>query len=884
MFFVRKLFLLPILITQFVFFSTGSLLAQQNKTMVFNTEVGSPIKHASGLQVQSTLAKRRDTVFYRTAEPKYERRRFFQLSIVVTNSGTDDIIIHGWQFQAICPEDNLGREWESDSFISLTAPAVSTPFTLKPGEKKTWLCKETDFSQCQSKSGDLDVSPEYVRASIDAVVLSKNEPAKEPIDKEILDQIAEYKIAKSSGDLNKATEIKDLINELAQQAYPDRIDEIKELMNGKVGSNENNKPVEVNQVASVNKTQPKNKELKGNSVAATNSAKGIEAGVYNTPSWDYPISIKFAENGNLIYKNYRETVEYKKTSEGKFIHPTSPNVYIEASEKNKLIHAESTSQFKREFTLYSPYNATPAKGVMSFLKDGDKYYAVPCNDAMFTGIYEYEGKGKEPIIQLNADQSGLFQRHGVPADPITWWIESDYKGNIQKVEGPAGYRFFLVMKETNGTFNRVFLEVLKDGSKAFILRERIKQGPFNVNSNPCPASTNTTEESSGGNEPAYVHPNPSTKKPVKNPYAKPIPTRTSTKTDVVAIPVPEYVKGISRPFTYSSFQPSFNGMYIGFYPTTASGTNPSQSNVFKLQGPTWIKSHHERYIFAYDAERHQYEQNEELTFQWAGSLTKEEQTKLENSGKKMPKANQKIGIYTKNNSSNTPSTENRRFQKFFQLISAPSVLPEDKKYYPTLFGIGPDYETADSKIYCWVESRTDVDGYTPVDLNLTSADLGSICMAASDEDSYIWIGSGQKIIKVTSSEETSLIDLAKFGAKGKVTKMIVNEGELWILCGNQLFKISKGVVSLFYTATYGLSSFAVDNSTVYMSDGNKISKDFHKLTPIFGDAPKIPLKINDFNQAKSELPNCLMEASLDVTDRYLYLFSPFSGTIYKVEK
>ncbi len=97
------------------------------------------------------------------------------------------------------------------------------------------------------------------------------------------------------------------------------------------------------------------------------------------------------------------------------------------------------------------------------------------------GTYNYEEKG-EPIIQLNADGTGLLQPHGIAGFPIKIWVESDEKGEPKKItgtEGRYGYTFVIQYGESNngnyktGAYNLMPVAVLKDKGIAVIYGERI---------------------------------------------------------------------------------------------------------------------------------------------------------------------------------------------------------------------------------------------------------------------------------------------------------------------------------------------------------------------------------------------------------------------------
>jgi hypothetical protein len=102
------------------------------------------------------------------------------------------------------------------------------------------------------------------------------------------------------------------------------------------------------------------------------------------------------------------------------------------------------------------------------------------------GRYEYEGNG-EPIVVLNADGTGLFQRHGVAPIPIEWGIQADAAGapmKDQRGNGDLVFRLFYLELEGrrlgNGRvippsgWDIVELTVDPNQRKIDILRERVK--------------------------------------------------------------------------------------------------------------------------------------------------------------------------------------------------------------------------------------------------------------------------------------------------------------------------------------------------------------------------------------------------------------------------
>jgi hypothetical protein len=59
-------------------------------------------------------------------------------------------------------------------------------------------------------------------------------------------------------------------------------------------------------------------------------------------------------------------------------------------------------------------------------QDGIHYITTDI-DYPITGIYLF--KGTEPVVELNANGTGFYQRHEQPKKAITWGIECDESGN-----------------------------------------------------------------------------------------------------------------------------------------------------------------------------------------------------------------------------------------------------------------------------------------------------------------------------------------------------------------------------------------------------------------------------------------------------------------------
>lgn len=123
-----------------------------------------------------------------------------------------------------------------------------------------------------------------------------------------------------------------------------------------------------------------------------------------------------------------------------------------------------------------------AKGVIAFEQDGKTYYATETGPEFIAGHYDYEGKG-EPTADLNRDhKGGAFQRHQVPADPITWWgYECDPSGKLWEAHNPATGRTFhnVVVRyggsasyPAPGSYDR--MQVSYDAEKVYLMGEREK--------------------------------------------------------------------------------------------------------------------------------------------------------------------------------------------------------------------------------------------------------------------------------------------------------------------------------------------------------------------------------------------------------------------------
>lgn len=113
---------------------------------------------------------------------------------------------------------------------------------------------------------------------------------------------------------------------------------------------------------------------------------------------------------------------------------------------------------------------------------GDSYTVSKTLPEEILGTYLYEGKG-EPIVQINADGTGLFQPHGMPAIQIKVWIDVDDQGTPRRQVGTElRYRYTLLIQygaggDGNypaGKYDLMAVTMLKDEGKAIILGERFR--------------------------------------------------------------------------------------------------------------------------------------------------------------------------------------------------------------------------------------------------------------------------------------------------------------------------------------------------------------------------------------------------------------------------
>jgi hypothetical protein len=101
------------------------------------------------------------------------------------------------------------------------------------------------------------------------------------------------------------------------------------------------------------------------------------------------------------------------------------------------------------------------------------------------GEYLYQSK-KDPIVKLNADGTGLFQRHQMSRTPMVWGIECEIDGTPKKVKADWGYMFtiwYQIKEKHKGNgwesgeidaWDAASFSVHEDTRSIYILGERIK--------------------------------------------------------------------------------------------------------------------------------------------------------------------------------------------------------------------------------------------------------------------------------------------------------------------------------------------------------------------------------------------------------------------------
>lgn len=93
------------------------------------------------------------------------------------------------------------------------------------------------------------------------------------------------------------------------------------------------------------------------------------------------------------------------------------------------------------------------------------------------GTYLYDGEA-EPIVQLNANGTGVFQLRNLTKNNISWGIESNDKGYPKYKEGFNSAAYTLWYKnndDSNDNWNATQFSIHYDKKKIFIAGERSKE-------------------------------------------------------------------------------------------------------------------------------------------------------------------------------------------------------------------------------------------------------------------------------------------------------------------------------------------------------------------------------------------------------------------------
>ncbi len=195
----------------------------------FNLEVGKSETANGGLTVvfQEVNSKivNIDQATLPGHPPKSLKKRVFTLELMVSNSGKSDIAIYDWVFNAICPENNLGLEWQENSMVPITTAYIpnSLYIVLKPGEQKVLQAVPTDFFWCQSKNENgLLRSPKFLKAIVICGLLNMPKQINTTIDPLLLQLIKEYHDLLEIKEVAKAEEKKSLILQIAK-AEPENL-------------------------------------------------------------------------------------------------------------------------------------------------------------------------------------------------------------------------------------------------------------------------------------------------------------------------------------------------------------------------------------------------------------------------------------------------------------------------------------------------------------------------------------------------------------------------------------------------------------------------------------------------------------------------------------
>lgn len=146
----------------------------------------------------------------------------------------------------------------------------------------------------------------------------------------------------------------------------------------------------------------------------------------------------------------------------------------------------NSKSVKKPATL-APKSTTPklGKNVQEVKIKNETYYITKEIGYPITGDYLFESKG-DPVVQLNADGTGLFQLHQMSRTPMIWGIECEMDGTPKKVKADWGFMYNLwyqIKAKHKGAswesgeidaWDVVSFSVHEDENKIYILGERIK--------------------------------------------------------------------------------------------------------------------------------------------------------------------------------------------------------------------------------------------------------------------------------------------------------------------------------------------------------------------------------------------------------------------------
>lgn len=201
------------------------------------------------------------------------------------------------------------------------------------------------------------------------------------------------------------------------------------------------------------------------------AAVAQEGGIYRDNIHQNEFNVVVEEQtAEITGWNYK--MSFQKTAEGKYI---SAHGAVLTSGKDRSLLITVKNGDVQTFSLYAPLTYTLPEGVKDFkMEDKTYFYISGAKEQGLVGEYLYEGKS-EPKVLLSADGTGYFQRHMKPEDQFEWWgVETNYKGEIQKVIGETGsYKLIIAMKYKNGTYKRSQAVVVPEKRKTYFLGERI---------------------------------------------------------------------------------------------------------------------------------------------------------------------------------------------------------------------------------------------------------------------------------------------------------------------------------------------------------------------------------------------------------------------------